>query len=532
MKHNQFLMTDLFLFVLMKIVLTPKSKNITMFCVLLPLLFMCVVNAQTNTLNYDNTLVEPLCMPDFMALNLGSSLLKYTIVSDCYAEIPNRKYSIKGNNILSYCFIDDYFLRVNKNNTKVSRCGQWLEVVGPSQVSIVCMVSGSITPDVTEGSLPVGVPFVALPKGLYTKVSGGFSLDDDAFVQATVAETDFDLKVNPTLWVLNKSESEIRIQVTDCNRPYQFIEVEKINYKLSNDDTFTLPLIKRKTNINLVSFKDEKLTFEDIELDKITSTVANGKYDTVHLGKCTFVADNIIYSKTVANKIQLSVWLFYKLSDSIKVETMNKTNMKFVSDAGSRNTSIVMLNTSPIIIQQQFKELILSLKANFDVHFKEVSLYLVRSGDDNTLYGSSTTINKELKFKTTQNGTDVTLRALFDTKSWEFGNTITLTYVSEPGGTIELIEAMFDKSDTIKKVVECNSTIFDCLNTECTVTNMSIDEGRFIWQKGCEPVCGNCRDGYVCTTMGRCIHQENNNLREGTTSVLFFLVILCILFVI
>ncbi|ELP89633.1 hypothetical protein EIN_201580 [Entamoeba invadens IP1] len=465
----------------------------------------------------------PVCMSDFMAVNMNSVDITYDLISDCFALIPDSAYSVRGKNLNSDCYIDNQYLYIDKNGSRISRCGQWLEVVGPTKTKVICMVAGSVKPFFRTLPFQPLITFVAMHSGLYTQVSGGFSLDTNAIVQTTVAETDFDLKVNPTLWVLSKTEKEAKVQVTDCNRPFEFLEIDNKIFGIQLDHTFTLPIYSTKVNINLVSFRYEKITFEDVELNNISKIVSNKRFETLQIENCEFLMSEILYTQADYVRHQLNSWFFYQFGDVSNFTTVTAKPPKFVPQKGDKRISIILINSTPMIFHEYFKDITFDFEANFNLVIGEINLYLVPGATNVKDFTRAQLIESNLKYVIYQNGTKVGLKFGFGTNNIQFSNCFVITFKCTEGQYVELTNAVFQKLEKIQKIKECNATALKCLDSECTVTNTSVDVGKYLWEKGCEPVCGNCRDGYVCTTMGKCILEKNDNLREGVESVMDFM---------
>ena len=150
------------------------------------------------------------CMDDFLAVNMEDiiklrtankgNLTDFEFDSitgryDCYNnnQIPNYSSKVHGFNINSYCYVPKDYLWVKRGNHSISRCGEWLALVGPSQKQVLCMVGGYF--EIKVNTYP-DVPVIALRKATFQGLSPGMTNATDLISPITVSETDFDLKIN------------------------------------------------------------------------------------------------------------------------------------------------------------------------------------------------------------------------------------------------------------------------------------------------------------------------------------------------
>ncbi|ELP89247.1 hypothetical protein EIN_487290 [Entamoeba invadens IP1] len=472
------------------------------------------------TMSQSKNAFSQICMPDFLAINMDSSDVNAEIKKECYSNIPNYKHEVKGFDIKSPCYVNEHFLDVNKGDNRVKRCGEWLELVGSSNIPVYCMIAGSFNFTFQGKPFPPKAAVVGVSKNLFNIITKGFYASTDAFAQMTVAETDFDLNVSPSLWVLNNTTTTSFVQITDSNRISEFIELNGTVYQTNEDNIFELPLSSKNVILNLVTFLNEKVRFENVQLtvtnNQIKRYVSNAKFRTFALEHCIYIAENVIYSPQVSDKLSVMRWYLFKITDGKTYEWISDTNPIFRTEKHEAFTSMSFAFSSPIVMSQEFKELSFELKSTTDISIQRISYYHVKDMALLTNLKTLVNITGSMNFKTQRIGDIIQVKAVFDAANKEFGNLISVVYLNNEGDTVTLLSAQLSRSDRfINRTVVCNSTEFDCRGTECNVDDNSKDVGQRMWTVGCEPACGKCRDGFVCTTMGKCVVEDRGNLRDN-----------------
>ncbi|ELP83639.1 hypothetical protein EIN_200770 [Entamoeba invadens IP1] len=485
--------------------------------------------------NETEEVITPICTSDFVAANMNAVGLTYEITSDCYSLIPKYKQTVKGYNLHSECYVQDKFLLVAKNGHNVSRCGQWLEINGSNlDTPVLCMVAGSFHPKLYGEEITSYVTtYIGFQEHLFHLLTAGFAYEGDNFVQVTVAETDFDIQKSPTLWVLDNKDDMAKIQIVDCNRPHEFIEFNNTQYRKDKNDIYRLPITSGRSSLNLVSFLNEKIKFENVTLSQIGSFPASSKFVSKKIKHCEYLGESQIFSENETRVQQLMNWYYYKnYQDKNGVYYTDKIDsIKPVIETTEVNNYLTFLMgyAVPEMMEQEYKEFVLTFKVNFNMRIVNVAISISKKIREQDVKGSLTLVRSGLKFDYYQNGDIVKLKARFDNTQHEFVNCMSITYLSKIGDRVELINGEMIRVEKTSNIKNCNSTVFDCLNTECTVDGNSIDVGERIWEVGCEPTCGNCRDGFVCTTMGKCVEQENDNMRSDSEHFMMIVVGIIIL---
>ncbi|ELP87966.1 hypothetical protein EIN_418150 [Entamoeba invadens IP1] len=472
------------------------------------------------------------CMTDFVAVNMDSSEITISIISECYKQIPNYKHDIVAFNLKAICYVSPSKFFIHKDSLNVTRCGEWLSVTGPSQKSVHCMVVGSATMFYQNQNLEQnGENIIGLKAKLFMLGSSQLTYVKDSVYQATVAICDYLIQVSPSVLVLNVTAKDVMVQVYDVNRPVEFIEMSQTMYPKRDDDTFIIDRPLNPTDFKLVSLDSEKVgmptVYEQVGY-KATGTTSFPHYI---MSDCKFIASTLLYSKESEKVNPLLTWYQFKVNSVFKAEMLNLSNPMITTNKGDGDVMLSFIYGSAFFMSQEYTQLRCEFITDFQFEIVDVKLLLIKniekaSGTDGILV-----IRDNLKYQYKQVNNTVSLSIAMDKTCKEFSNGISIRYKSAPGDVLKIKKASFDPIQEMLKLHQCDQSSFDCSNTECTVDEKSLDVGMNRWKDGCAPICGRCRDGFVCTTMGKCVVEANNNLRSHSicTQVVLFLLVVFLL---
>ncbi|ELP87157.1 hypothetical protein EIN_354590 [Entamoeba invadens IP1] len=493
-------------------------------------LFLCTVHS-TET----DELVDPLCMTDFVAVDMSSDQAHIVEQKLCYDRIPNYTHNIHGYDIQSICFVHEDYMNVNKSTGRINRCGEWLQLIGPSEKVVDCMVAGYAIIKTNGSTEAIERRTIGVPTNIFSRLTSGADNAANYVTQVTLFEVAFDLGVSPSLYVLNRTEDTVTIQFTDHNRPTEKMAVEYNNtiksYYKEFDDTYIIPRIKDYINIQMVSFDDEKIRFMEVNLDKEDSATARVRFPAYKTKPCKFSADTEIFNKDVklVEKLTFQKWQVWTLNEKLEGTMFEWGNNDISLTAEGGNLTIGFAYATALRIQKDFKELRVEMEIDGDYEFMQSHLL----HDTSLLEMNFATISVVQAGLPTQyfrqsGGKTIELKVAFNIKSLIYANVITITQKLSKGTHVVLKSATLIREEEMKKSDKCNSTAFDCAFTECTISNETFEDGVSPFISGCIPTCGICRDGFVCSKKGFCVVEPVFNLREATTGVALFLVLIFI----
>ncbi|ELP89307.1 hypothetical protein EIN_477610 [Entamoeba invadens IP1] len=477
-------------------------------------------------------------MPDFVVLNMNSSFATISNYSLCYDKIPNFEHLIHGYDIQSLCFVHPEFFIVNKSSLFLNRCGEWLQLIGPSENVVNCMIAGSaeITSDGSTYSIERRT--IGVFENIYKRLTSGVDNKQNFITQVTMFEVAFDLGLPPSLYVINRNKTSVTFQFTDHNKPAEKIGVEYQNkvttYWKKIDDMFVIPLIKDKVNIQMVSYDDEKIRFKGINLSEENSFTAAVRYISVDTKPCKYITDTQVFNSSAfdEDKLTYQKWQVWTINEKLEGHMFEwgKNEVSFIAEGG--NITLCFFYANSFRIQKDFKEMVVVFDTDGDYEF--IITHILQDTSVTELnFDTIKLIQAGLptKYQRINGGKTIELRIAFNLKTKLFANVVTITQKFSKGSHVVLKSAYLIREEELVDTDKCNSTSFDCLFTECTISNESYPNGDSPFQKACEPACGVCRDGFVCSTAGKCIVEPSFNIRDYSikTAVVFLLLVIFLL---
>ncbi|ELP89524.1 hypothetical protein EIN_457830 [Entamoeba invadens IP1] len=479
-------------------------------------------------LQSSETLVDPLCMTDLVVVNMNSSSVNVRDYTICYDKIQDYEHKVYGYDIQSLCFVHPDFFIVNKSTLFLNRCGEWLQIVGPSENVVNCMIAGSADISTEGSTFAIERRTIGVYSSLYKRLTSGVDNVNNYLTQVSVFEVAFDLGIPVSLYVINRTQSTVAFQFIDHNKPAEKIGIEYKNvvtsYRKNIDDTFVIPLINDYVNVQMVSFDDEKIRFLAVNFSKIDMATAAVRYVAVNTKPCKYIADTQVFdsSKVVEDKLIFQKWQVWTINEKQegRMFEWGNNNVSFVAEGG--NLTLCFAYANAFRIQKDFKE----MKVVFDVDgdYEFLITHVLHDTSLTTLNLSTISLiqaNLPTQYLRVNGGKTIEMKIAFNLKTLQFSNVITITQKFSKGAHVVL-----------KNSDKCNSTSLDCLFTECSITNESYYTGPSPFLKGCEPFCGVCRDGFVCSSQGFCIKEPSNNNRDGgsiVTIIVFIFVLIVVL---
>ncbi|ELP91638.1 hypothetical protein EIN_206250 [Entamoeba invadens IP1] len=488
----------------------------------------------TTALSNDIEMSEsPVCMTDFLAFNYNSETLDIP-KTECYSNIPNYTHNVKGFNIQSVCYIDESRLFIRKNGHLISRCGTLMAIVGPTQKVIQCVVAGTMTVNtdtiaVDRYGLRNNGTIIGINKNLFLQLTGGLSFQNDDYVQATVSETDFDLGINPSFWVIYRNTTHVTLQFADFNRAVEMIEVNSKQIRKGLDDTFVVEYDTQNVDIKLGSVLNEKVNFNSVNLSNVSRGIASARFENKKKTTCYFLANTEAFTENTLTKTEIFMWTFWKRIGLGAFQYIGYQNVTVRFDTATPAAAIFMVYKTAMMFSQDFYELQVDIESDENFTINRVVLLLTNRDKNNRMTGSS--IIDMTNYWVYKNGNMTYLRLPFNLSSYEYSNSIGIQCNMTKPTTLVLKRAQFIRSKKLEKSIDCDVNSFDCANTECTISGDNLGIDNKLWKDGCQPSCGTCRDGFVCTSEGKCQIETLNNLRSSSEILpIVILLIIVLLF--
>lgn len=513
--------------------------------------------------------VQPsLCMDDFLAVdfdkirsgdhneemkNLGITM-DASEMTKCYEYLENFRSKIHGFNIYSQCYVDEEFLHVEKGDHRINRCGQWLQLVGPSQKQVICMIAGShkIKSDQFEG-----VPIIALPTSMFEGLSPGMTSATGMVTPITVAETDFDLRINPTLYVTYTTKGTNFLHFVNMNRPSEKLSMEGMEYRMGEDNRFNITYKEgRNITISLISFDNERIDFPNVDLGNYTDYIesnyseekdnmtftrsfpTHSRFVNYAMSKCHYLTENHIYNKGAYKRNKFMKWTIFKTDiDDSKKATSEKVyysnqRQNFTIDVTSPRFNLTFsLSPSATVFSSAFKYFEIIMKPNFEMtNYKHINSTVTAQEGANTIQTLITIANNEnlpTKYYYDQEAGLIYVKVAFRRNNKLFVDELTIESQVENWSedvknlwSLEVQSATLIRKDEYTSQPSCSSQAFQCHKTECTIAPDVFVPGVSPWESvDCIGSCGSCSVGYSCNATGRCVKDVSINTRSATSGM-------------
>ncbi|ELP89904.1 hypothetical protein EIN_473020, partial [Entamoeba invadens IP1] len=213
-----------------------------------------------------------------------------------------------------------------------------------------------------------------------------------------------------------------------------------------------------------------------------------------------------------------------------KMFEWGNNDVSFIAEGG--NLTLCFAYANAFRIQKDFKE----MKVVFDVDgdYEFLITHVLHDTSLTELNLSTITLIQAglpTHYIKINDGKTIEMKIAFNLKTLQFSNVITITQRFSKGARVVLKSAYLFREVELNDTDKCNSTSFDCLYTQCTITNESANVGPSPFLKGCEPACGICRDGFICSSLGKCIVEKSNNKRNFSVKMVVLSVVFAIVLV-
>ncbi|ELP86682.1 hypothetical protein EIN_289540 [Entamoeba invadens IP1] len=459
--------------------------------------------------------IHSLCSNEYVILNMDSSDISYNISFDCYSQIPNYKTIIKAFQINSICYVHPDQMYIHKQNKKISRCGEWLQLTGPSHKIVHCMVVGTINPIYQNVPFKVNKKILTLKKNLFTILTRGMWYINYSFTYATAAVHDYTLNIPPSLYTIERSNNSIIFQIYEVHRPIEYLQAGTILYFKNENDLFVLPSFFNHVHLRAININGDSVTFPKTNFQNFQKNFhisATSFFKNLKMSDCSFQRNNQISDvNDNSTKTPFLMWYFFSVKNNIP-HMVNNKNLTFTTISNNSKTSIFIVNPAASLLSQESKEIMFEAKVNFlPVNLRVQTVIIAnisKLGSPNAMF----VVINNMATKLLYYNNSLYIRAAFDKQNYDFANAIILSYVANSGDILIVLNTKLIPLENNTK--NCDNT-YDCENTECTVDNTSLDVGTRKWIRGCEPQCGVCRDGFLCNTMGMCQKETNLNFRNA-----------------
>ena len=522
------------------------------------------------TLTHAQSYVEKsLCMNDFLAVNyekvLNTDKLGINITKDnffnCFAYIEGHEQMVQGFKVESQCYVYDPFYIGYVGPYLLPRCGRWVQIVGPTQKSTLCMMIGSYNLTIPGYE---DIPYFFVTDSVFSELSPKTTPENKLLVPITVAETDLDLKMNPTLVVSYFRNNTNSLHFINVNRVCQSISIEGVKYEVETTAQYTVPYKQmRLVDIAVYAYDGEVIWFYNVDLgnkteeipeDKETITKlfdASSRFINMDFDDCYHMTESHVYNKGDYKRNKYMKWVLSsynvdeqnkKIDDSV-VYYSNKDQNFTIKMNNKRFAIHLELSSSSVIFSDDFKYIELIMKPSFNASLifdhKESFMIVDETADMITEIKNFVSVSLPTRWYIDENN-NIHMKMVFKRNNLMFSKGIEIInelhdeYVDTNdlfiNNTLEVISIDLVRDDKINKQPECSSYAFDCYHTECTVPKKNFVQGVSLWESiDCIEACGSCLVGYYCNSSGFCVEDTKNNTRSDASFISILLMLLVIL---
>ncbi|ELP86102.1 hypothetical protein EIN_327490 [Entamoeba invadens IP1] len=456
----------------------------------------------------------------------GDESLRFKITHPCVQDSNYVKENL-SNNKVNFCFLHNRFEFIHQSDQIISRCGQCLRLIGPSNRETICTVSGYFTMSSSSNTTDNFENVIAVPKNLYSLISTNIETDSSWFSQVTVNTGDCNFINSPTLLQM-KNESDFAIQAFNFNKPLKKLQIGYEDVHVSEDHMFHFK--KQPTGkVKVESYYGDIISgnFDDFDGTKLD---LGDQFPKTNDENCPFMPNVHIYQNTsTREKNDFIKWGFYQTNPDFTVDDVEEKDdgIDFVSKGG--RMTIALRYNSPIQMGKYYSELIIEseingsfnlLMANMALNRKKENIYNFDIEKVDVLL-KNITIEEEVDGVKTKK-----IRVFFSKGSRAFSNLLMITFFTSKGNKLSIKNA-YIKPRLQKKELECPIDSLDCKTTECEIDSQETE----LFQKECQPYCGACKTGFQCSSQGKCVTQDNTNSRNQGSLMMILACVVLLFFV-
>ncbi|ELP85879.1 hypothetical protein EIN_133830 [Entamoeba invadens IP1] len=474
-------------------------------------------------------------------MDLKRMALDLETVDSCYDHVENAEDKVRGLAVKNECYVHDSIIPMKKGTKKMSRCGECLDLVGPSNIQVQCTTAGTFRSrkvnEIVETNFML-INMVIVNHDLYDIVATTSDNYNDEYCEIAIRQSQCNNLPNPSLYVVDNNETHSKVQVLNMHEVTEFLIINNVQYILGLDPYFTIPHFDINIKVSAITFTNDVIHFLNVNLTKNNLITSTTKYDVSKLEDCQYDPNWNIYStgaeretndyfKWMFRSSDKSGKMYYEENKTEVLETENYLRFQSHDDF----TKIVFVAQTPINFFEQYT--LFSFTASSDKKWEYQENY-VGVGNSSQEYFDS--IIKcvgmpidVINTKVNDNQYNISMKMYFNKTCSYLGNVIALDFITSENSELKVTSALLIKREDHQQ--SCSYDTLNCENVICTVRDATIDDGVGKWLNGCIPTCGKCRTGFECTTTGKCVESIVYNSRSRCSRLFVFLVFFCVLFI-
>ncbi|KAL7717428.1 Uncharacterized protein QTN25_005242 [Entamoeba marina] len=420
------------------------------------------------------------CITEFALGNIdaigveGDTSYQLNEISDCYESIPDSESVVYGKNIKSECYVHNSLKYFHFGEQNINRCGQCLEITGPSSTPYTCMIAAS--------------------EEFYFSVANRFESSSLVFSQVTVQAIDCGYNVVPSLHTVNQNQENITIQIVNANTLLERIKIGSIEYFMNELGQFSFPIPTSLVDIQIISYYYDVVGTKTVNLTKTSSLTFPNQFPYEEHTQCAYNPTEIIYDNTteLGNNSFLS-WEIFLLDNSLNVYYVTQEQGGVSFESVGIHTTLLFYYFTSVQLSHYYNDVVLDLDISGNASFL-MSNIAVNHRRESASYFDSKYIESDILTyvltEKTDGGSRMQIKVPFNKANHQFANIIAITFETEEYPSFVLNKATLNKIQDASE--SCDIDSFDCSeNIECSTSKL--------WSDGCAPYCGTCRIGYSCS---------------------------------
>ena len=448
----------------------------------------------------------------------------------CYSNIRDYKTLSVSHSINSECYIYESNKYQVIGSHHINRCGQCLELIGPTQKPFICMIAGTFREkgvtnltlfDLQRTVFVSNTVFNYIGTVIHGEINHGtqisvrettcpFYATPSVSVEKLIVATEYDEEGNELL------RRYAKVQIINSNTLHKVIIAGDKEYEIQNDASYVIPSVTQ--TFDLVSTKTERIRFTNVSLKEVGNVFHAYEQFTIldqyeNNYNCYYLPSNNVYNESMLNissspvkqyfywKIQLEelnthrIIQFYNLTNTNKVEFLNNLNCH-----------LLFKYQSVIQMKRTFREFDLTFE--FKDHFVLENPFLLMVDYNGKIGMDYEIVCSSLHMKTLIEKSNTTsllhVRVSFNNKMCNaFSNIIGFNFTTFDHSNVRLIEAKLVYQKDFENLSSCDIESFNCNGMECIPKNYT--------NVDCNPLCGVCAFGTICNDDGQCVKKTQGD---------------------
>ncbi|EDR30031.1 hypothetical protein EDI_190900 [Entamoeba dispar SAW760] len=479
-------------------------------------LFLCKVSAQ------DDPCINRFFISNAKHISELTGIGQYiTINEDCMKDIPNYQKESIGHSFGMECWIYEDVSMIHKVSHSISRCGECLELTGPSQTPFNCIVVGTFSVKQECPYTKEDISRMIIVKDSLFKLISTSTLESNyVFSQVTVRQADCNFHYPPFLYTLKKNETTVELQILNSVALIEKIVIDENDYLSQPNGRFIVPLQDNLVNIKLISLDGRMCNVNNVNLNSIGLYIAKEQFTIRKVDSCPFMPSTQVYINSTSREQNVFFkWIFNQVNMDYSIKRLIDTDESIHFVAENQRTTLGFGYPTVIKMYELFSLVMVEMEV--EGNLPKYAFSTLGHGNQfgksalDAVFVCNTNIPVEV-LNTKKDETHYFIRVKLSIPKHCYGylNVIALTFTTVPGTIFDVKNiTLIPKKQ--REVMECDIESFDCQHTECTESN-TINP---LFSFGCRPRCGSCRNGLICSS-GKCVKEISYNSRSSTISIL------------